>query len=290
MQTKFFDRQTKKYYVEKQAGGKSLKFLYKTPVGRTVLKYFVSGKTASKIAGKFIDMPISRYKIKPFIKKNNIDMSEYIQCRYRSFSDFFIRQINDFSRPIDNNDDSLIAVADSKLLYYPIDENAAITIKNAVYTIDELAGRSLTDDYKGGSCLVFRLSVDNYHHYCYFDNGKAVSSNYIEGRLHTVSPISFKKYKVFSENCREVSCLNTENFGEAVQIEVGALLVGKINNIPKKSFKRGEEKGWFEMGGSTCVVLLKKNVAIIDDDIIKNSMSGIETRVRIGEKIGQRKK
>ncbi len=289
MQTKIFDRQTKKYYIEKQAGGKSLKFLYKTPVGRTVLKYFVSGKTASKIAGKFIDMPISRYRIKPFIRKNGIDMSEYMQCRYRSFSDFFIRQINESSRPIDNHEDALIAVADSKLLYYPIDENAAITIKNAVYTIDELAGYSLTDDYKGGSCLVFRLSVDNYHHYCYFDNGEAVSSNYIEGRLHTVSPISFKKYKVFSENCREVSCLNTENFGEAVQIEVGALLVGKINNIPKQNFKRGEEKGWFEMGGSTCVILLRKNAAIIDDDIIKNSMAGIETRVRIGEKIGQRK-
>lgn len=288
MGTKVYDRKNNCYLIEKQPGGRSLKFLYQTAVGRTVLKYFVSGKTVSKVAGKFIDLPVSKYRIKPFIRKNNINMSEYRPDKYRSFSDFFVRQINEASRPVCKDEDALIAVADSKLLHYTIDENASIKIKNSIYTVDELAGQKLTDDYRGGSCLVFRLSPDNYHHYCYFDDGKALSKSYINGRLHTVSPIAFKKYKVFSENCREVSLIDTENFGEAVQIEVGALLVGRIKNIPKESFRKGEEKGWFEMGGSTCVVLLKKGAAEIDEDIIKNSEQGIETKVLFGEKIGHK--
>ncbi|MBR3025761.1 MAG: phosphatidylserine decarboxylase, partial [Oscillospiraceae bacterium] len=111
---------------------------------------------------------------------------------------------------------------------------------------------------------------------------------YIDGRLHTVSPISAKRYKVFAENCRSVSFLETENFGECYQVEIGALLVGKIINRKVKVFERGDEKGYFEMGGSTCVVMLKKDAAIIDEDIRENSDKGIETKVLMGERIGRK--
>lgn len=286
MGTKVYDRKNRRYFTEEQAGGKYLKFLYETPAGRTVLKYLISGKTASEMAGRFTELPVSKIKIKPFIRKNKINMDDYEPCSYRSFSEFFVRQIKKEARPVCEDKNALISVADSKVLHYRIDENASVKIKNSIYTVDELAGFRVTDDFRGGDCLVFRLSVDNYHHYCFFDSGRMLSSKYIEGMLHTVSPIAFKKHKVFSENCRVVSVLKTENFGSAVQIEVGALLVGRIKNIPKIIFSKGEEKGWFEMGGSTCVVLLKKGAAKIDPDILGNSRRGIETKVLFGEKIG----
>ena len=53
-------------------------------------------------------------------------------------------------------------------------------------------------------------------------------------------------------------------------------------------FSKGEEKGCFEMGGSTCVVMIKKGVITIDDDILNNSDKGIETKVLIGERIGKK--
>ena len=53
-------------------------------------------------------------------------------------------------------------------------------------------------------------------------------------------------------------------------------------------FERGEEKGMFEFGGSTVVLLLKKDAAVIDSDIMENSAAGAETRVRIGEVIGRK--
>ena len=66
------------------------------------------------------------------------------------------------------------------------------------------------------------------------------------------------------------------------------MLVGKINNKDVKIFERGDEKGYFEMGGSTCAVILKKGAAVIDEDILENSANGTETKVLMGERIGRK--
>ena len=52
--------------------------------------------------------------------------------------------------------------------------------------------------------------------------------------------------------------------------------------------KKGEEKGYFEFGGSTVVLILKKDTVKIDDDIINNSSKNIETRVLLGQTIGHK--
>ena len=55
---------------------------------------------------------------------------------------------------------------------------------------------------------------------------------------------------------------------------------------PLVKFKKGEEKGYFEFGGSTIVLLVKKGMVKVDNDIITNSEEDIETNVKYGEKIG----
>lgn len=63
--------------------------------------------------------------------------------------------------------------------------------------------------------------------------------------------------------------MHTKNFGDVIQIEVGAMMVGKIVNYDGKTdIKRGEEMGKFLYGGSTIILLLNQNIKI-DDDIIK---------------------
>ena len=52
--------------------------------------------------------------------------------------------------------------------------------------------------------------------------------------------------------------------------------------------KKGEEKGYFEYGGSTIVMFFPPNI-MIDEDILRQSQAGYETQVFIGDKIGQRK-
>ena len=72
-------------------------------------------------------------------------------------------------------------------------------------------------------------------------------------------------------------------------MEVGAMLVGRIVNHEGEGFaERGKEKGYFEYGGSTIILLLKKGAAKINKEILDNSSAGIETPVKMGSVIGRR--
>ena len=71
------------------------------------------------------------------------------------------------------------------------------------------------------------------------------------------------------ENTRQVNMLKTENFGTIAYIEVGAMLVGRIKDNGVDVFDKGQEKGYFEPGGSTIVILV--NNVKIDKEDIQNS-------------------
>ena len=300
MGIKVYDRKSKEYYEEIQYNSKALHFLYDTMLGRIILKWFILGKTYSNYNARQNEKRSSVSKIKPFIEEYKINEEEFETTDFRSFHEFFRRRLKSEARPICPEEEAFISIADSKLRCYPIDDRAAIKIKNSIYTIAELIGvdgefnqqldHNQIKEYQGGTCLVFRLTVDDYHHYVHFDEGEIVQKRVIPGKLHTVGPISAKRYKVYSENSREVSRLRTKCFGEVIQVEVGALLVGKIVNHEKTHFQRGEEKGWFEMGGSTIVLLFQKDAVYMDQDIMKHSEMEMETKVILGEKIGVRGK
>ncbi len=91
---------------------------------------------------------------------------------------------------------------------------------------------------------------------------------------------------MFHENSREVTFLDCDNLGDVCYIEVGAMMIGKIVNEPIKEFKKGQEKGHFEFGGSTIVMLVNKDIKI-DEKILENTANDIETIVKLGETIGE---
>ena len=285
---KIYDRKSGLFYEDKQYGERALKFLYGNPFGRVILRCFVVGKFYSEYNARKNRSPRSISKIAPFVEEYGIDLNDFESREFSSFADFFTRKLAPGRRAFSYDADDLISVADSKLLCYEITEDGRIPIKNSIYTAKEIVNEEISDDFYGGYCLVFRLTVDDYHRYCFFDGGRVLRVKCIKGKLHTVSPISSKRYKVFTENCRSVSYLDTDNFGECYQIEVGALLVGRIINHQIVDFSKGDEKGYFEMGGSTVVVMLKKDAVKIDDDILNNSKNGIETKVLVGERIGKK--
>ena len=265
-----------------------LKKLYGTFLGRCALKILVC-KGVTNLGGVYMNSRLSKRKIAPFIKDNDICMEEYENRQFVSYNDFFTRKIVEGKRPFSINKDALISPADSKLSYYQISEDSIFKIKNATYTIEDLLqDKNLAASYVGGTCLIFRLTVDDYHRYSFIDDGKIISSKYIKGIFHTVNPIANEYYPIYSRNAREFTVIETENFGQIVQMEVGAMMVGKIVNHPLSVCKKGQEKGMFEFGGSTVVILLKKEVAIIDQDIINNSLEDKETVVKSGEQIGIR--
>ena len=264
--------------------------LYGCAAGRLLLKP-LTAPGLSRLAGRFLSTKLSCVFIKPFIKSNRIDMSQFEPVEYASYNDFFSRRIREEARTVDMDPKHLISPADSKLTALPVTENGRFTLKHTEYTVGSLLkDPALAAEYAGGWALIFRLTVDDYHRYCYAFDAEKGENVVIPGRLHTVNPIANDFFPIYKENAREYTILRTERFGDVIAMEVGALMVGKIiNHHGAATVRRGQEKGYFQFGGSTVVLLLKKDTAVLDSDILENSRQGIETVVKFGEKIGAAK-
>lgn len=267
--------------------GKALDFLYGTAFGRFLLKPLVH-PAVSRLGGWFLSLGISKLFIGPFIRANKIDMSQYEPQVYRSYNDFFTRRIRPGARSVDMNPGHFVSPCDSKLTALPISDDCRFTLKHTAYTVSSLLrDEDLAAQYRDGWALIFRLTVDDYHRYCFPVSGSVSGRKSISGVLHTVNPIANDRYPIYKENTREYCLIRSETFGQVLMMEVGALMVGKISNHPSlPQVIRGQEKGFFEFGGSTIVVLLQAGKAMIDQDILENSNHGLETVVKYGEKIG----
>ena len=230
---------------------KFLEKLYGSTCGRFLLRFLIP-PWISKFGGFLLSRSISRIGIKPFIRKNGLDMSQYESRKFHSYNDFFTRKIRPECRPIDMDRDDFAA-----------------------------------KEYEDGQLLLFRLTVQDYHRYCYPDSGKLSRIKQIPGVFHTVNPIANDYYPIYKENTRTYCYLESPVFGKMLMMEVGALMVGKICNYEENcQVVRGAEKGHFDFGGSTIILCLPKESAVIDADISANSAAGFETRVKYGEKIG----
>ena len=266
-----------------------VRFPYGTLTGRLFLKVLTCPQI-SRIFGTVLDSRISRPLIPYFINKHQINMSEVEKRKYQSFNDFFKRSLIPGSRTIDPSDDCLISPCDGALRVYELDGQCMVSVKHSRYSMRALLKNArLADSYQGGLCLVFRLRPTDYHHYCYIDRGRIAGRRTISGVLHCVRPVALEKYPVHVRNSREYTVIDSEHFGRIVQMEVGALLVGKISNDKsRRQVERGMEKGYFEFGGSTVIVLLRRGTACIGENILRRSRAGQETEVKQGERIGIR--
>lgn len=262
--------------------------LYGSRTGRTLVRLLIR-PGVSKACGWLLDRRVSRMAVGPFVRSKGIRLDEYEKQDFCSYNDFFTRKIKAGLRPVDMTPEALTAPCDSRLTVYAIDEDARFTIKGTSYTMESLTrSRKLARKYAGGQLLLFRLTVDDYHHYCYVDDGEKSESHYIDGVFHTVNPAACETCPVYKENSRCISFLKSAHFGVILMMEVGALMVGKIVNLDdgRAKVRRGDEKGYFAFGGSTVILCLKKGRAVMDSDILANSREGCETRVLQGTRIG----
>ena len=266
---------------------KLLSFLYTNIFGRMLLKPLIQPQV-SKLTGRYLSSAHSKWLISKFIERNEIDMDIYEECDYSSFNDFFTRKIKPDCRPVPEDLDVLISPCDCLATVYPIQENTTFSIKNTEYTLRSLLrSPRLAKRFRGGYAYVLRLTVEDYHRYLYSVSGKQSKNYHIDGTFHTVNPIANDYLPIYKENTREYTVIRSKEFGDVLQMEVGALLVGKISNHKQSTVvTRGEEKGFFEYGGSTIVVLTQKGRVTPRSDLLTNSKNGYETKVLQAHPLG----
>ena len=265
----------------------AIQFLYGTLPGRGILKLIINTRF-DRLIVRFLRSRWSRPLVFWYARQHNIQMDAAQLRRYDTFRDFFARERS--STCIDFTPEHLISPCDGWLKAYPIEEGSSFAIKKTRYSLEDLLDDPLlAKHYEGGMCLVFRLCASDIHHYCYIDDSYLWQNHYIPGELHSVQPIACETYPVYTLNRRCWCLMVTENFGPVIQTEIGALTVGGIvNTFENGRVCRGDEKGHFELAGSSIVLLFEPNRVRMISGIQRESKAGREVRVRQGMWIGSR--
>ena len=257
-------------------------FLYSTVPGRFFLKLIMK-LHIDRYGARFLWTKYSKPLARWYVKRNGISVSREEMEGFGSFRDMFVRTREPM--PVDPVPNHLVSPCDGWLSVFPIDADSCFSIKNSYYQIkDFLQDAELAKNYQDGTCMVFRLCASDYHHYSYIDDGYQGKHHPIPGVLHSVQPIACEKYPVFVLNKRCWSLLTTEHFGPVVQCEIGALVIGGIFNEKENTrFRKGTEKGHFELAGSTIVLLFEPGQVQMRQELQEALSSSEEIRVLQGQ-------
>lgn len=287
------NRQTGELFQEKVFGDFWLNFFYGNWASRSFISNAVIQKFASKVYGAYQSSTASQKMVDNFIHNFEINMENFQipDGGYPNFNSFFTRKKKNGKTLFPENNNELGSPCDARLFVSKINAGkTTLHVKGKNVAVEDLlGGQQLGEDFDGGYALVFRLCPVDYHRFHFVDGGQCGEIRHFGSKLHSVNPVSLQKVPgVFLENERQVCFLDSEHFSRIWIIEVGAMCVGKIIQSfeSKEKILRGQEKGYFEFGASTQILLLNNKIKL-DEDLVENSTNGIETLVQTGEKIAE---
>ena len=283
-------------------GQQFVRMSHKMWVGRLAYRLIISRPILSKLLAYRDFTAWSRKKIPGFLKIYDLDPKTFILPieRFRTFNDFFIRELRPESIPFDPHPDNLCSPCEAQLeIVRNIDSNDTITIKGVTFSLGRLVGKSdLARQFNGGDLCSFYLAPQYYHRF-HFPIDCEWRQHWILGnRLFAVNEFSFRYgFRPFDVNVRHINSLWNPSCAEFLYIEVGATLVGRIQQChplpPKNSkstpnrAKKGEPKGFFSLGGSSILMVFAKNSVDFSRDILEKNLEGLPVWLRPGETIGR---
>lgn len=252
--------------------------------------------------GKFMDSPESAKIIEEWLTDKLLGNENFVlpSAGFKSFNEFFIRDLKPGARPIDDVTDNsvLVSPADGVInmianelqLDSQIPTKGRMTMSlNALLKHSEYAKKFI-----GGSAMAVFLMPDNYHHYHAPIAGSIVESKEDVGdrlfgmpdmldMINNGNPGYNKDYSVFENFRHGYFIIKTENYGFVAMIPIGLQTVGSvvfedeyknvIDSNPITIYK-GEKLGHFAYGGSTVLLIFEKN---------KLSSMSVEQGQRIGK-------
>jgi phosphatidylserine decarboxylase len=286
-----FERRLGQVFNEKVFGERWISWAYEDPWGRRIAGRPLIQRLSSWGAALWMKSPFSKARIEAFVRDFGINMNDFVKPPggFESFNDFFIRPLRPGARPFPQAPGEMGAPAEGRLSVFPIkDGQSMLFVKGATLSLTDLLGsKSDASSVEDGHAFVFRLCPVDYHRFHFPDSGRASPARRLPGVLHSVNPLSIKlRPDVFLLNERQLTVLDTDHFGRLLYLEVGAVCVGAIvqNYAAAEPVKRGQEKGYFEFGGSTVILLTPPSVQP-DPDLLERSRQGQESLVRVGERI-----
>ena len=290
------DRKTGQHVEENVLGGALVRLAYCSPFSPLARLLLFRNGLFSRMLGWYADSAFSRRRIAPTIKQLGIEMSDFVVPPegYRSFNEFFMRPLRPGARLFDPAPDAVVSPADSRLLVYETLRNSTcFPVKGVPFTVGALLGRapSGTDwaaKFDGGVLMIARLCPADYHRFHFPCGGRVVETWPIRGHYESVNPLPLAHgAEPFAKNKREVTIIESEQLGTVAYIEVGAFGVGRIiQTYAEPLVAKMDEKGCFEFGGSTVVLVFQPGRITPSADLAANSREGTETLIRVGETIG----
>ena len=287
----YVDRATGAKVVESVMGNGALRFAYETLLGRTLWPVLFGSRLLSALLGRRYDAPASRKDIATLaaIPGCQAEEAEKPLADYQSFNEFFTRRLKPGARPLG---DGVVSPADGRLmLYLNADADQPFPLKGATRNLREVFAAENLPAVPSGryDIAVIRLAPVDYHRFhfpaaCRTPDPVAV----IPGKYHSVNPIALLRYPdVYADNERQILRCEAA-FGPYWLVDVGAFGVGTIiQTYTGTDHAKGDEKGFFKFGGSTVIMITPASVLTFDDDLVKNSEAGLETRLRFGERIAR---
>ncbi|WP_394270558.1 archaetidylserine decarboxylase [Qipengyuania sp.] len=218
--------------------------------------------------------------IRRFIAAYDVDMTEAARSpgQFRSFNDFFTRELKPGTRPLADAERHVLSPADGAVSQIGrIEGGRILQAKGREFTAAQLLGgdEAAARRFDGGSFATIYLSPRDYHRVHMPATGELLSTTYLPGDLFSVNGVTAENVEgLFARNERLVS-LFTGSHGQFASVMVGAMIVAGIETVfggpvethaPERvhdRFARGEHvlEAGAEMGrfvlGSTVVLLFE---------------------------------
>lgn len=273
---------------------------------KVAFQYIMPQLYLTQLAGWFAQQKwgaVTHFVIKAFAKKYNVDMSEAKKenfSDYESFNQFFIRELKDDARKINENPTALCLPADGRVSQIGhIDDERLLQAKGHFFSLsDLLAGdEELVNTFKNGEFATIYLSPRDYHRVHMPCDASLRKMIYVPGDLFSVNPFLAEHVpNLFARNER-VICVFDTAFGPMVQILVGATITASMSTVwagvinPPRTgevkvwtyqgdsaikLTKGQEMGAFQLG-STVINLFPANSVTLAEHL------EVDIPVRMGE-------
>lgn len=283
----YVERRSGQRIVESVMGDKALRFAYETLLGRTLWPILFGSRLVSAWMGRRYDSPKSKSAIRALaaIPGCEADEAEKPVSEYESFNAFFTRRLKPGARPLGAG---FVAPCDGRLrLYLNADADQPFPLKGATRSLKEVFdGNAPAGRY---DIAVFRLAPVDYHRFHFpCDCETMGETRVVKGEYHSVNPIALlRRPDVYADNERQIVTCRA-SFGTFFLVDVGAFGVGTIvQTFTGTRHAKGDERGYFKFGGSTVILVTREGALAFDDDLVRHSAAGLETRVRFGETIAR---